>query len=87
VNACGFEIQMNKELTKVLVHRVYERGSAKEVGVQMNDEIISVNGKAAMDYTLPELNKILNEEETTVELVLSSGGLLRTVTLDLKEII
>ncbi len=87
VNACGFEIQLNKELTKVLVHRVYERGDAKEAGIQTNDEIISVNGKPAIDYTIPELNSILNEEDTTVELVLSREGVARTVTLDLKEII
>lgn len=87
VNACGFEIQLNKDLTKVLVHRVYERGNAKKVGISLNDEIISLNGKAALDYTIPEINALLNEEDTTVELVLSRGGEMRTVTLELREII
>lgn len=87
VNACGLEVQMDEGLQKVLVHRVYERGPAKAADVQVNDVLISVNGKGVDTLTLPEINAILNAEGTTVDLVLLREGKEIQVSLDLEEII
>ncbi len=87
VNACGFEIQQSPDKSKVLIHRVYDRGPAKPAELMVNDELLEVNGKDVNEYTLPELNAVLNKDGTTVELKLLSGGAERTATLELKELI
>ena len=49
--------------------------------------IIKVNGKAVEEYTLPELRKILEQENEEVEIVVNQMGDEQTFTLDLKQLI
>ena len=87
VNACGFEIQLSKDNARVLIHQVYEMGLAKPMGLKIEDEILSVNGTLVEEMTLPEINKVLNQDGTTVELVIKSGKEERMVSLKLKDLI
>lgn len=87
VNACGFEVQLDNEMKKVLIHRIYERGPASEQGIQTNDELLEIDGKSVSEMTLPEIVDKLNQGGKTVEIKISSFGRERTISLDLEELI
>ncbi len=87
VNASGLYLQLSKDMDKVLAHRVYEASPAEGANIQKDDEIIRVNGKKVNDFTLPELRKILEQSNKKVELVILQGGVEKSVTLDLDELI
>jgi hypothetical protein len=87
VNASGLYLQLNKDMSKVLVHRVYDASPAKIAGIKKDAEIIKVNGKPVEDYSLPELRKILEQVNEDVEIVLFQMGEEQTFTLDLKQLI
>ncbi|MCP4459256.1 MAG: PDZ domain-containing protein [Cytophagales bacterium] len=87
VNACGFEIQLDKDAENVIVHRVYEIGPARGAGLKEGDKLISVNGVNAAEMTIPELNRLLNEAGTSVEIITKGYRMEKKVTLELKELI
>ncbi len=87
VDASGLNLQLSKDLSKVLVHAVYDNSPAKSVGIKVESEILRVNGKDVNEYTLPELKDLLEEENKKVELVLLQMGEKKTVVLELKELI
>lgn len=87
VNASGIDIQLNKDKSKVLIHQVYAGSPAEKAGIQVNDILVKVNGTAAMDMGLVEVEKILKMTGKEVELVINSGGEEKTVKITLKELI
>ncbi len=87
VSASGIYLQMDKEMNNVLVHRVYENSPAREAGIKANAQLLKVNGKDINDFTLPQLRKLLKQENQKVELTIQQMGEEKTVTLDLKQLI
>lgn len=87
VNASGLNLQMNKALDKILIHRVYEGSPAEQAGIQEDAELISVNGKDAGSYTLPELNELFKSANEKVEIIVLQDGVEKKVTLELTELI
>ncbi|MEO9873073.1 retropepsin-like aspartic protease [Ekhidna sp.] len=87
VNASGLYLQLDEEMDKILVHRVYDASPAKVAGIKQDAEILKVNGKDVSEYTLPELRKLLEEVNSDVELVLWQMGEEKTFTLDLSQLI
>lgn len=87
VNASGLNLQLNKSLDKVLIHRVFEESPAEKAGIKKDAELISVNGKATDSYTLPELRDLLKSANKEVELVVLQDGAEKKVTLDLTPLI
>ncbi|MEQ8906131.1 aspartyl protease family protein [Ekhidna sp.] len=87
VNASGMYLQLSNDMSKVLVHRVYDASPAEIAGIKTDAEVIKVNGKAVEEYTLPELRKILEQENEEVEIVVNQMGDEQTFTLDLKQLI
>ncbi len=90
VNACGFEIQYaTSKLEKVLVHKVYEIGPAKNNDIEADDELLSINGKSVGEMTLPEITKVLNMHDTSVDITIKkkSTGEIKEVTLELDDLI
>ncbi|MEQ9232271.1 MAG: aspartyl protease family protein [Cyclobacteriaceae bacterium] len=87
VNACGFEVQLADDMKKVLIHRIYEIGPASDQGIQVNDELVEINGTPVSEMTLPEIVRQLNKGGETVDIKISSFGRERTISLKLEELI
>ncbi len=87
VNASGIYLQMSEDMTKVLIHRVYNDSPAKTAGIKKDAEVLKVNGKDVSEYTLPELRKILEQVNQDVELTLWQMGEEQTFILDLSALI
>ncbi len=84
VNCSGLDLQLNKEMTKILVHKVFEGSPAEAAGIKVDDELVSINGKAASELSLVEVEDLLKKGGTKVTLVLDTAG---EVSLDLKELL
>jgi C-terminal processing protease CtpA/Prc len=87
VNCSGILLQLDKTLTKILIHQVYENSPAQAAGLIKDDEIVQVNGKPASEFNLVEIRDLLAEEGKTVTLKVNSAGETRDVQLKLKELI
>lgn len=87
VNCSGLDLQMNEDLTKVLVHKVFEGSAAEAAGIRLNDEVISLDGKPVSSMSLVALEEALKKEGATVSLEISSAGETRKVSLTLKPLL
>lgn len=87
VNCSGLDVQMNKEMTKVLIHQVQDEGPAKEEGIATNDELVSINGQKASDLSLIEIEDLLKVPDTKVELELKGDGGVKKITLELRNLL
>lgn len=87
VNASGVYLQLSKDMSKVLVHRVYDNSPASKAGIKTDSEILKVNGKDAREYSLPQLRELLENTGSDVELTINQNGAEQTVTLKLTELI
>ncbi|RED97476.1 aspartyl protease family protein [Marinoscillum furvescens] len=83
VNASGLNLQYDKSMEKLLVHRVYENSPAKLAGIKQDDELLAVNGKPVSAYTLPEIRELLKDANSSVEVKVSQYGIEKVFTLDL----
>ena len=87
VNCSGLDVQMTEDKSGVLIHQVYEGSPAADAGVKQNDQLVSIDGKSAMEMGLIGIEEALKEIGATVELVIKSGGSEKTITITLKELI
>ncbi|MEP0986444.1 aspartyl protease family protein [Ekhidna sp.] len=87
VNASGLYLQLSEDMSKVLIHRVYDASPAKIAGIKKDAEILEVNGKDVKDYTLPELRDLLEQVNQDVELTLWQMGEEQSFILDLSQLI
>ena len=67
-NSSGLELQMSKDMSKVMIHKVFDNGPAENVGIMVDSELNEVNGKSAIEIGLPELRKIFSEDGKTVNI-------------------
>jgi S1-C subfamily serine protease len=86
-DASGFDLQYSTDMAKLLVHKVHEGSAAGEAGIEVDDELLAINGKSVSDLTLPAIRKVLMEEGSEVKLTLKSGGQEKAVVLKLRELI
>ncbi|MDP4680705.1 MAG: PDZ domain-containing protein, partial [Cyclobacteriaceae bacterium] len=82
-NASGLELQLDKELNKVLIHKVFDNSPAADADIKINSELNEVNGRSAADIGLPELRKMLNESGNTVKIKVDG----KLIDLKLKSLI
>lgn len=87
VNCSGIDVQLSKDKSKVLIHQVFEGSPAASNGIQVNDELVSINGQSAMDLGIPGIEKLLKSSGSTVKLSIKSGGSSKEVSLDLKSLL
>ncbi|SNS85901.1 Aspartyl protease [Ekhidna lutea] len=87
VNCSGIDVQLSEDKEKVLIHQVFEDSPASEAGINVNDELVKINGKSMMEVNLAEVKKMLKQEGETVELVINQGGTEKTVSLKLRSLI
>lgn len=83
VNCSGLDIQMSKDMTKILIHQIQDEGPAKNAGIAADDELISINGMLVSDMTLIEVEQLLKVPETTVLIEVKNSSGIKKVTLDL----
>ncbi|WP_258105641.1 aspartyl protease family protein [Marinoscillum sp. MHG1-6] len=87
VNCSGLDVQMSSDMSKVLIHQVQENGPAADSGINVNDELVSINGKATSDLSLIEIEDMLKKPGTTAELVVKGTSGEKTVKLELEELL
>lgn len=87
VNCSGIEIGLTPTKDKILITNLYEKSPATEAGLKADDEILTVNGKSALELGLEPIRDLLEVEGQTVELKIRSGSQEKTVSLKLKKLI
>ena len=87
VNCSGIDVQLSKDKERILIHQVFEDSPASEAGINVNDQLVKINGKSMLEVNLAEVKKMLKQEGETVELVVNQGGKEKTVSLKLRSLI
>jgi len=87
VNSSGLDVQMDKSMSKVLVHQVIKDSQAEAAGFQLNDEVISIDGASVADMTLIDVEKILKTPGKTVAIKINRGGKEMDFSIDLKQLL
>lgn len=73
VNCSGLELQLSKDKSQVLVHKVFENSPASEAGVAVDAVLESVNGQPAIEIGLADLRKILGSNGESVSLIIDGA--------------
>ena len=68
VNASGIELQLSKDKSKVLVHKVFDNSPAADAGIAVDAAIETVNGEAATSIGIAKLREIFSQDGETVTL-------------------
>lgn len=87
VNCSGLDLQMSRDMQKLLVHQVIENSPASDAGIKVDDEVISLNGTSVKEMDFPDIVKKLKQKGEQVSLVLSRGGAEKTYDLSLRSLI
>ncbi len=87
INSSGMDIVMSQDMDKMIIRKVFEDSPAAEAGIEVDAELVKLNGKFAYEYSLPDVKTILRRSGTKAELVVKQGGQEKSVTLELKSLI
>lgn len=87
VNCSGIDVQLSKDMSKVLIHQVFDNSPASEAGIKLNDELVKINGKTMQEVNLADVKKMLKKEGESVNLVVRQGSKEKSVTLKLRSLI
>ncbi len=87
VNCSGMDVQMNEDMSAVLIHQIIEGGPADEFGIMVNDELISINGKKAIELSLVEIEEMLKKDGGTAVLEVKEGNRIKQINLQLKSLL
>lgn len=88
INCSGIDIQLSKDKSKVLIHQVFEGSVAEALGIQLNAELVSVNGKEVLsELSFPDIQELLVQSGKTVKLDIRQNGEDKTVNLALKPLL
>ncbi|MEP1097151.1 MAG: aspartyl protease family protein [Cyclobacteriaceae bacterium] len=87
VNCSGIEIQKDHDKNKVLIHHVFEDSPASEVGLQVDAELIKVNGMTMSEISMADVKKLLRQDGETAELIVLQDGTEKSYTLKLRSLI
>jgi predicted aspartyl protease len=87
VNSSGIDLQMSKDMRRVMIHRVFEDSPADVAGIKENAELVSIDGKLAVSIPLPEIQAMLRRSGQAVPLVVKQSGKENEVVLKLKSLL
>lgn len=87
VNCSGIDVQLSKDMKKVLIHQIIENSPAASAGLEVDAELVKIDGKSAIDMGLVDIRKKLKASGSTVELVVKNGSGEKTVNLTLKSLL
>ncbi|MEQ6121290.1 aspartyl protease family protein [Reichenbachiella sp. MALMAid0571] len=83
INASGLELQLSEDMSKVMIHKVFDNSPAEDAGIKVDSELNEVSGKSAIEVGLPELRRILSESGKTVKIKVDG----KSIDLKLKALI
>lgn len=66
VNASGIELQLSKDKSQVLVHKVFDNSPAYDAGIEVDSVIESVDGEDASALGLAKLRDLFSQDGETV---------------------
>lgn len=87
VNSSGLDLQLSKDMFRVMIHQVFEDSPAAKAGIKENTELVALNGTPVYEYKLPDIEKILRRSGTTAVLTLRENGKEQEVSLQLKSLL
>ena len=87
VNCSGIDMQLSKDKSKVLIHQVFEDSPADEAGIQLDDELISINGESISSMSLARAKKMLRKEGETVSITIKRNGAEKSYDITLRSLI
>ena len=87
VNCSGMDIQMNEDMSAILIHQIIADSPASELGIAVNDELVSINGKKAMDLSLVEIEQMLKKAGESVTIQVKRKGPAKEYKLELKSLL
>lgn len=87
VNCSGVELVTDDTFQKVIVDHVYVGSPAYEVGMQVNDEIVQIDGTSTSYFQLPQIRSILSQDSKEVEIIVARKGELHSYVLKLRPLI
>lgn len=88
VNCSGIDIQLSPDKKKVLIHQVFEGSAAEAVGIEVNAELVSIEGQRALtDVNFAEIQKLLVQPGKTIKLLVAQNGEEKSVNLALKPLL
>ncbi len=83
VNASGIELQLSKDKSKVLIHKVFDNSPASAAKIATDSELNEVNGKLAIEIGIADLREMLKKDGTKVNLKVDG----KSIDLTLKSLI
>ncbi len=87
IDACGIDFQLDEKLDRILIHQVHPNTPAAAAGIEIDADLIEINGKNATGFTFPQLREILSKDGTSVVLKVIQSGVIKEIKVDLKSII
>jgi hypothetical protein len=87
VNCSGLELVTDDAFQKVIIDHVYAGSPAEEAGLEVDDEIVQINGANVSDFQLPQIRSMLSQDGEEVEILIDREGELRSYTLKLQALI
>jgi predicted aspartyl protease len=87
IDASGIDFQLDDKLDRILIHQVHPNTPAAAAGIEIDADLIEINGKNATGFTFPQLREILSKDGTSVLLKVIQSGEIQEITIALKSII
>ncbi len=87
-NCAGIDVQLSTDKRKVLIHQIFEDSPASEAGLQIDTEIVEVNGQRSLaEINMAEIKNLFRQDGSTMNIVVNENGTNREVTLQLRSLV
>lgn len=87
VDASGLDFILDEQMENVFIHQVHRNSPAAAVGIQVDVQLLEVDGKAATSYTFPELREMFGKSGATRKLKIIQNGEILDVELTLQSLL
>ena len=87
VNCSGLELVTDDAFQRVIIDHVYAGSPAHEVGLEVGDEIVQINGANVSDFQLPQLRTMLSQDGQEIELLVDRENDLHNYLFKLQPLI
>jgi len=87
INSSGIDIQMSKDMRRVMIHRVFDDSPAAEAGIKENAELLTINGQLAVSIPIPDMQTILRRSGETVTLRVKQDGKEQDFTFKMRSLL
>jgi len=87
LNSSGIDLQYKDNMSTVFIHNVVENSPADKEGIEMNDELLAINGQSVTTMTLPAMEKQLMQEGERLSLEILRNGTNKTFKITLKSLL